>query len=274
MTESPRLRAFDHCRRELATCVLLTVLLALISLVPALTVGVILDRVIQTRAFATLLAVLVAFGLFFVREAVFTYVHDRLMLYITHSAVVQAETDFWHIVSEAPYPELERLSEDDGLARFLSIGTDVRFRADWAVAIASVPLCLVIGMSAMFLVSPVLTWPIAGLTVIFTSAHLSLTRSQRRAARELHCAREAELELAAVEQLFRGALSLKAHRAFKFGTARWIASPGRPSWPKDCRTGQRRAAPFSTACASNCQRADHSRSWANRVRAKPLCSSS
>lgn len=216
------LEAFAHCRRELTACVVLTILLALISLVPALTVGVILDRVIQTRAFATLLAILLAFALFYVCEIVFTYVHDRLMLYVTHSAVVQAETHFWRVLSGAPYPELERLTEEDGLARFLSIGSDVRFRADWAVAIASVPLCLLIAMAAMFLVSPTLSLPIAILTAAFALAQLGMTRTQRQAARELQ--RTRERELAAVEQLFRGALSLKAHRAFDFGIERWQSS--------------------------------------------------
>src|SRR5690606_778432 len=112
--------------------------------------------------------------------------------------------------------------EEDGLARFLSIGIDVRFRADWAVAIASVPLCLLIAMAAMILVSPTLSLPIAILTAAFSLAHLAMTRTQRQAARELQ--RTRERELAAVEQLFRGALSLKAHRAFDFGIERWRSS--------------------------------------------------
>lgn len=216
------LDVFRHCRRELVVCVTLTVLLTLISLVPALTVGVILDRVIQTHAFATLLAILLAFAIFYGCEVVFTYVHDRLMLHVTHSSVVQTETQFWRVLGSAPYAELERLSEDDGLARFLSIGTDVRFRADWAVAVASIPFCLTIGISALFLVSPTLCLPIGGLTAVFLIAHFIMTQTQRHAARELQ--RSRERELASIDEMFRGVLSLKAHCSFDFGIGRWLAS--------------------------------------------------
>lgn len=213
---------FQHCKPELRACVLLTVLLALLSLVPALTVGIIIDQVIQTRAYATLAAVLMVYVLFFVCEAAFTWVHDRLMLHITHSAMVQAEARFWQILGAAPFIELERLNQDDGLARFLSIGTDVRFRADWAVCMASIPLSLSIALVALCLVSPIVAILLTLATAVFVIAHVLTTRMQRHAAREMQ--RTRERELSCIDELFRGVLSLKAHRAFDFGLRRWHAS--------------------------------------------------
>jgi ATP-binding cassette subfamily C protein LapB len=49
-----------------------------------------------------------------------------------------------------------------------------------------------------------------------------MTQTQRQAARELQRIREREL--ASIDEMFRGVLSLKAHRAFDFGVERWLAS--------------------------------------------------
>lgn len=140
------------------------------------------------------------------------------MLHITHSAVVQAEARFWQILGAAPFIELERLNQDDGLARFLSIGTDIRFRADWAVCVASIPLSLSIVLAALSFVSMTIAILLALSAAVFTIAHVLMTRKKRFAERDIQQARERELSY--VDELLRGVLSLKAHRAFDFGLQR------------------------------------------------------
>lgn len=212
---------FYECRRELLACIVLTIVLTLISLVPALTVGAILDRVVHTRTYSTLVAILIVFGFFHICEAVFTYVYDRLMLYVTQSSVVGYEREFLLALSFAKYEELEVFAEHEGQARFMSIGADVRFLADWIVGLVSIPLCLIIVFLALYFVSLAIALPIFAVSALYLGFHLVVNRKQRSAAVQLQLNREEDIGVS--DEIFRGLLSLKAHNGFGLLMQRWEA---------------------------------------------------
>ncbi|MDF3834647.1 ABC transporter ATP-binding protein [Cupriavidus basilensis] len=210
---------FEHCKFEVFSCLALTVILTLISLVPALTVGSILDKVIHTRAYATLTAIILLFLLFHACEIIFTFIFDKLMLYVTDSAVEFAERDFISQLSKASLLSLEAFRDRDGLSRFTSIGVSVRFRADWIVGVTSIPLNLLIIFTSLYLVSITLAMLILVLSIIFVLIHTTFNRLQRRAAIALQTSRDREQRV--VNDIFDGLPSLCAHLGFNLLIARW-----------------------------------------------------
>lgn len=210
---------FAHCRRELRACVVLSVSLTLIALVPAVTVGVILDRVIHSRADATLFAILIAFLFCHACEVAFRYIYDRLMLFVTHSSVVAAEAAFLGRLAQAEYLKLENFAADDGKARLMSIGPNVRFAADWAIGIRSIPLCLLIAAAGLMLVSVTLALPILILTASYVALHAIMSSLQKRTASSLQLAKGRELSC--LDEMLQGLTSLKAHGGFAFMLHRW-----------------------------------------------------
>lgn len=210
---------FRSCRRELAACVLLNMVASLLALVPALTVGVVLDRVLHTRAFHTLMAILLVLLLFHMCELVFTWLQDRLTFHVAQTAVSAAEDRFLVRLEHTALPDLESMGNEELRGRFASIATDVRFQVDWLVGMTALPPCVLVVASSLLLTSPTLAVPILLLSACYFTIHTVFNRTLRREAALLRSLRDQEQ----VESgdILRGVLSLKAHRSFATRLRRW-----------------------------------------------------
>lgn len=207
------------CRRELLACCVLATWISLLALMPALTVGVILDRVVHTRATTTLVAVLATFLFFHVCEIVFTSLHDRLLLHASQVLAAQDEERFLNRLSVLPFEALESLAPGQAQDRYAALGSDVRFLIDWRIGRVSVGVGAGVTAAALLWVHPPLG---AGVLLLGFGQGLLLLAGQLRLRQ---CAQEVQSlrgELAAwAQQAFNGLPTLRAHAAWVHWSRGW-----------------------------------------------------
>ena len=206
-------------RRERLACTVLATLLSLVALMPTLTVGLILDRVIHTRALATLAAVLIAFLFFHFCEVVFTWLNDRLLLHMSQGLAARAEDAFLERLAGLGFQDLESLAPGLVQERYAARSGEVRFLIDWAVGRVALGVGAVVTAMALLLVHAGLGAMVLALTLAYGLLLVAAQRPLRHAARAVQALRDKLATTA--QEAFAGSPTLRAHGAWTAWLQRW-----------------------------------------------------
>ena len=206
-------------QRERLACTVLATLLSLVALMPALTVGLILDRVIHTRAMATLAAVLMAFLFFHLCELVFAWLNDRLLLHMSQAVAAREEDAFLARLARLGYQDLESLPPGLVQERYAARSGEVRFLIDWAVGRVALGVGAGVTATALLLVHAGLGAMVLAMSMAYGLLLLAAQGPLRDAARAVQALRDKLATTA--QEAFAGSPTLRAHGAWSACLHRW-----------------------------------------------------